>query len=149
MLALERESPSAAHWSAQAYAELFSNTNPQLEDCLPWNRLAWVVENHSPDHNPSCPISGFLVARTIDTECELENIVVEENSHRKGLGQLLLNELINYARERAAEIILEVRSSNGAARALYEKMGFKLEATRKNYYPNPVEDALIYRLKLR
>ncbi len=38
---------------------------------------------------------------------------------------------------------LEVRVSNQAAIALYEKMGFKIEATRKDYYPDTHEDAYL------
>jgi ribosomal-protein-alanine N-acetyltransferase len=38
---------------------------------------------------------------------------------------------------------LEVRSKNTAARALYEKYGFKVDFVRKNYYSNPTDDALL------
>ena len=40
-------------------------------------------------------------------------------------------------------ISLEVRASNAAAISLYKSYGFKIEAVRKRYYSNPVEDALI------
>ena len=40
-------------------------------------------------------------------------------------------------------IVLEVRPSNIAARALYNKFGFKTMGIRRNYYIDPVEDALI------
>ena len=38
---------------------------------------------------------------------------------------------------------LEVRRSNAAALRLYEHLGFSLSGVRRNYYTNPVEDALI------
>ena len=42
-------------------------------------------------------------------------------------------------------LTLEVRASNTPARALYESLGFVLVGTRRNYYHNPKEDALILR----
>jgi ribosomal-protein-alanine N-acetyltransferase len=39
--------------------------------------------------------------------------------------------------------MLEVRASNAAAIALYSAFGFHTESVRKNYYPNPLEDALV------
>ncbi len=38
---------------------------------------------------------------------------------------------------------LEVRRSNHAARALYERLGFRVRGVRRDYYADPVEDALI------
>ena len=40
-------------------------------------------------------------------------------------------------------ISLEVRESNLAAISLYEKLGFKVEGKRKNFYRDPQEDGLI------
>jgi ribosomal-protein-alanine N-acetyltransferase len=36
-----------------------------------------------------------------------------------------------------------VRSGNTGARRLYERLGFYVAGARRNYYTNPVEDALI------
>jgi ribosomal protein S18 acetylase RimI-like enzyme len=44
-------------------------------------------------------------------------------------------------------IYLEVRASNRAARRLYEKFGFRTVGIRRNYYLNPVEDAIIMMLE--
>ena len=38
---------------------------------------------------------------------------------------------------------LEVRASNEGARRLYERLGFRVAGTRRNYYTNPIEDAVI------
>jgi ribosomal-protein-alanine N-acetyltransferase len=43
----------------------------------------------------------------------------------------------------ARSATLEVRQSNTAARALYERFGFKVEAIRRDYYQEPREDALV------
>jgi len=132
ILALEQSAPSAAHWSPEQYrAALF----------VP-ERLALVLEQNS-------KILGFLVARAIDKEWELENIVVGTPSQRRGLGAELLNEFLKLALARDAEsIFLEVRESNLPARHLYRKRGFLECGRRKNYYATPQEDAIVYRLML-
>jgi ribosomal-protein-alanine N-acetyltransferase len=43
----------------------------------------------------------------------------------------------------ARRATLEVRASNTGARRLYERLGFAVTGTRRNYYTNPVEDAQI------
>ena len=40
-------------------------------------------------------------------------------------------------------IHLEVRTGNGTAIRLYERMGFTKDGIRKKYYTDPVEDALL------
>ena len=150
MMDIEIQSPGAAHWSRQQYECLFSTSGSQG----PSERLAWVVENDSqkqPDEVPDgkSELLGFLVARRIDKEWELENIVVAETVRRRGIGTLLLAELIAHARaERGSSILLEVRDSNQRARELYRRMGFEETGSRKSYYAGPAEDAILWRLCL-
>ena len=95
-------------------------------------------------------MAGFLVAQHVASEWELENIVVSKTERQKGIGKLLLDALLASAREvNSAAVSLEVRESNRAARFLYEKIGFQQAGRRKNYYANPREDAILYRLTLR
>jgi [ribosomal protein S18]-alanine N-acetyltransferase len=92
---------------------------------------------------------GSLVAHRVDTEWELENIVVAGKFRRSGFGSLLLNELIEQVRTTKGEcIFLEVRESNYSARGLYEKHSFKPVGSRRGYYSNPFEDAVLYKLGL-
>ena len=99
---------------------------------------------------PSSGVVGFLIARHLAPEWELENIVVAHIARRKGLGKLLLNALLSAARETNSDsVFLEVRESNAAARTLYEKAGFEQTGRRKTYYTNPTEDAVLYRGTLR
>jgi len=85
----------------------------------------------------------------VDLEWEIENIVVAGPARRHGLGVRLVGELLRLARLRGTKaIFLEVRESNRAARALYEKCGFVVIGDRKGYYRNPDEAAIIYRLDL-
>jgi ribosomal-protein-alanine acetyltransferase len=132
LLALEREAPTAAHWSLKQYETALRGSE----------RLVLVLEE-----GPI--IQGFLVARVVSREWELENIVISAQSQRQGHGTHLLRELLDYARGKGAEsITLEVRESNLAAQALYAKCGFSLAGRRPRYYREPEENALLYRLTL-
>jgi [ribosomal protein S18]-alanine N-acetyltransferase len=146
-MALVYSARTSAQWSRLQYEDLFSDAPSRS------GRVAWVVERKSvPAHGAGDipEIVGFLVARGIVAEWELENIVVDTTSRRRGLGTLLLHELISHARgEHGKNIFLEVRQSNQSARAFYEKLEFADAGCRKNYYANPTEDAILYRLDLR
>lgn len=88
---------------------------------------------------------GFLIAREVDHEWEIENIAIAGPARRGGLGTRLLEEFLDLARERGAQaVFLEVRESNLAARKLYEKCGFLEAGRRQGYYHSPEENAVIY-----
>jgi ribosomal-protein-alanine N-acetyltransferase len=133
LVALERSSPTAAHWPESFYAVLFENGAAE--------RISLVVEEEE--------LRGFLVARVAGDECELENVVLAASSQRRGLGSKLIRALIDEVRDRkVARIFLEVRESNLAARALYLKCGFAISGRRSSYYADPSEDAVLYALML-
>jgi len=89
-------------------------------------------------------IAGFAgVWRMLD-EAHLTTIAVRENRRRQGIGELLLVTVTDMAIEfKASVVTLEVRVSNHVAQALYRKYGFKDAGTRKAYYSEDREDALI------
>jgi len=90
-------------------------------------------------------VAGFLIARHVSGEWELENIVVGQKVRQKGIGSRLLAELFSRAQtNRGDKIFLEVRHSNTAAHRLYEKAGFAETGRRKRYYSDPLEDAVLY-----
>ena len=90
-----------------------------------------------------------MIARVVDREWEIENIAVAGPAHRRGLGTRLVGQLLDLARGRSAVgVFLEVRESNHAARALYEKWAFLESGRRHRYYKDPEEDAILYRLGL-
>jgi ribosomal-protein-alanine N-acetyltransferase len=61
----------------------------------------------------------------------------------------LIDNVLREARKNGAlAILLEVRESNAAARALYAKVGFREEGRRPRYYRDPDEDAVLMRLRL-
>lgn len=147
MICLERQCPTAAHWTDQQYQELFQS-GPGGS-----GRLVLVAEgalpaNPASGHNASKPsaVLGVLVAHNVASEWELENIVVTPAARNQGLGKKLLERLLTAARETNSDsVFLEVRESNAAARSLYEKSGFEISGRRKSYYADPVEDAVLYR----
>jgi [ribosomal protein S18]-alanine N-acetyltransferase len=144
LLDLERQCPTAAHWTEQQYRQAFQPEGVET--------LVLVVEASStnpPDSGAARGISGFLVARHLAPEWELENIVVAPSARRQGLGNRLLNALLAAAREtNSSSVFLEVRGSNASARTLYEKAGFEQSGRRKSYYTSPVENAVLYRRTL-
>lgn len=86
---------------------------------------------------------GYAVARCIFEDCELLNLAVEEKRRRQGVGGALLTRILSAAGEAGCRAVhLEVRESNGGARALYEKQGFRTVGRRKGYYTCSREDAL-------
>jgi ribosomal-protein-alanine acetyltransferase len=134
LVALERQALTAAHWPESSYAAFFENGSP--------DRISLVADQEG-------SLRGFLIARIVGDECELENVVVAESSQRRGLGSTLIRALGGAARDRkVARIFLEVRESNAAARGLYEKCGFAISGRRASYYPDPREDAVLYTLTL-
>jgi [ribosomal protein S18]-alanine N-acetyltransferase len=161
MIELNHQSPTAAHWSTQQYESLFpemstvgvSPVSPAELDAPLSQRVILVAEDISETLRETAAaghrIVAFLVARRVDKDWELENIVVAEESQRHGLGSRLLRDLIKHARTRDGNsIFLEVRHSNQSARTFYHKMGFVECGSRKSYYSNPPEDAVLYRLSL-
>ena len=82
---------------------------------------------------------GFLAIQDLAGELEITQLAVKKAYQ----GQGLANQLMEFLADRPERIFLEVRASNQVARALYEKHGFLPVGQRKNYYQNPVEDAIL------
>ena len=71
------------------------------------------------------------------------NIGVLPSHRRKGYGEAILRAMLSEAEGTADFLTLEVRAGNAAAIALYEKLGFTPVGRRKDFYRDPVEDALL------
>jgi [ribosomal protein S18]-alanine N-acetyltransferase len=138
MRQLEQQVATAAHWSAAQYEALFSP-----DAAL---RLALIASADTSETT----ILGFLIARCLPDEWEIENVVVAAESRHRGVGSALVCELLAEARTSGAKAIgLEVRESNLHAMQLYEKLGFKQDGRRAGYYQNPTEYAILYRFSLQ
>ena len=100
-----------------------------------------------------CELNGEVVAvlqwRHLGEEAEILDVAVPTRHRRKGYARLLLKNFLALAQKRGtSEIFLEVRESNVAARSLYRQFGFEAAGRRPNYYRDPMEAALLLRLKI-
>ncbi len=95
---------------------------------------------------PDDRVAGYLVARQMADEAEILNVGVDPRSRRQGIGRALVAAGLERVRALgAAQVYLEVRESNAAARELYRGFGFEEVARRPKYYRRPVEDAILLR----
>lgn len=91
-------------------------------------------------------VAGYIGSQSVPPESDVMNVAVDPSYRRRGIAQALVTVLVKELKNAGnTSLILEVRASNSAAIALYEKMGFAQIGLRKNYYRNPKEDALILR----
>ena len=89
---------------------------------------------------------GFVVCRKLsDDEAEILSLVVDPEVRRRGVGSLLMREVLDY--RAGVTWYLEVRESNQPARKLYRKLGFEDIDLRPAYYQDTGEAAVVMRLK--
>jgi len=92
---------------------------------------------------------GFLLAWRAADELHLTDLGVTARARRRGIARRLVEALRADGRERSARVVLlEVRESNAAARALYDALGFQELDRRKRYYSDTGEDAVVMQLEL-
>ena len=90
------------------------------------------------------PLFGYAGAWLLVDEFHISTIAVHPQYQGRGLGELLLISLLDRGSELGAlRATLEVRVSNLAAQALYERCGFAIVARQKRYYADNNEDAYI------
>ncbi len=93
-------------------------------------------------------IIGFAGIMILPDDIEITNIVTKKSDRKKGIGKLLLEKIIEMARETKREFIsLEVNEKNIVAINLYEKFDFKKVGLRKKYY-NGIDNAIIMTRKI-
>jgi ribosomal-protein-alanine N-acetyltransferase len=126
----------------QVEAETFTN---------PWTRemYAWELQNRSMCHillvrTPDCAVAGFCAFWLVFDEIHINNLAMRPGFRAQGIGSALLHHVLREGHALGARrATLEVRASNERARRLYERLGFYVAGIRRNYYSDPVEDALI------
>jgi ribosomal-protein-alanine N-acetyltransferase len=117
----------------------------------PWTKemYAWELQNRTVCHifvvrTPEHRVAGFCAFWLVVDEIHINNLAILPALRGQGIGTHLIHRVFQEARRLGARrATLEVRASNQAARRLYERLGFYVAGTRRNYYTNPVEDALI------
>lgn len=87
-------------------------------------------------------VIGFYIISCISDLVEIFTIAIDKDYRGQGIGSELLEHLIQVAKDNGAkEIWLEASTRNEAAVNLYQKYGFNIQSTRKNYYQKTGEDA--------
>lgn len=128
VMAIERASFSAP-WSEDSIAVELASGDPR--------RLPWVAELDG-------DIVAFALVWVVADELHLVSFAVDPAMRRRGIGQLLLDTVLDTPEAKRASIMtLEVRASNHAALALYRRNGFLDIALRPRYYPDTDEDAVV------
>lgn len=121
----------------------------------PWTRgnfLDSFYSNHQAcglrdDHGA---LIGYFFVMPVLDEVHLLTIAVAAHRQKQGCAKLLLDRLLQQAREQKfASVLLEVRVSNVRAIAVYREFGFSEIGRRKAYYPAEQgrrEDAIVMRI---
>jgi ribosomal-protein-alanine N-acetyltransferase len=157
---IERQSQMAP-WSALTYRREIRNrqscryvvarADTQLPDGTPpatdyplLLRLLQRIGLVAPASTSTAPIVGYGGIWLNETSGHITTIAVAPAHRRRGVGELILNALIDGAYELNAQYLsLEVRVSNLTAQRLYLKYGFRPVGQRANYYVDNHEDALV------
>lgn len=133
VMGLQRLCPEIAQWTVWDYERVARG-----------EMAAWVATREAAKDAAGKNVAGFLVARRVASDLEVLNFAVQPVARRQGIGAALLKAALDWGRSfRAEKALLEVRASNSAAIAFYEKNGFQAAGRRPNYYTAPIEDALL------
>lgn len=120
----------------------------------PWSRQVFEEELARPDRvylvavarrGPRRPeVVGYAGALVAAGEAHVLTVAVHPDHRLRGAGHALVEELVAAVGDRGATAVtLEVRESNGAALALYERLGFVTYGLRPGYYQDTGEAARI------
>ena len=125
---LEIENECFAHpWSRQSIESELENKNSVFYTALEGDEVA-----------------GYIGMSTVLDEGYIFNVAVSAKHRKKGIGSALIQELVTYGKKNNfCFLTLEVRESNENAISLYSKFGFIKVGERKNYYSDPVENAVL------
>jgi ribosomal-protein-alanine N-acetyltransferase len=111
---------------------------------------SYLVAEAGPAAEPGTDtrVVGYCGVMCVDTMADIQTIAVTPEHEGRGIGTAMLTQMIDEAGRRGAEqVLLEVRSDNLRARALYVRFGFRHIHTRPRYYRDGA-DALVMRLEL-
>ena len=120
----------APQWGVDDYQRVLEGGSGAVaRRVFAWNRVGFAV--------------GMVLRSGEWCEGEIENVVVLPDERRQGIGKALCGAATAWCFAEGASLVrLEVRAGNAGAIALYEQMGFAATGVRKEYYRDPVEDAI-------
>lgn len=132
ILRLQKECRQVVDWSEDLWLRLLTESVRGAG-----LRRVWVTE-------ASGSVVGFLVQGGVAGLAELEMVVAGAAMRGVGMGRALCVHAMQWAEEQGAQSMeLEVRASNIVAIGLYASLGFHRQGTRKGYYRDPAEDAVL------
>ncbi|HST47545.1 GNAT family N-acetyltransferase [Jatrophihabitans sp.] len=129
-------------WSRQGYLDELADTELRY----------YIVAESTAEGVPQnvTRLLGTAGLLTIGETAQILTVGVLPPARRRGIGRLLIRELVAEARRRGAvEVLLEVREDNEAARRLYAGEGFEVLGRRRGYYEQGRVDAVTMRFPLR
>lgn len=89
-------------------------------------------------------LASYCTVSTVLDEAQIINVATDERFKRMGMAEKVLTYVFDEClRRRIISISLEVRESNDSAISLYKKLGFECLGNRKNFYTDPIENALV------
>lgn len=114
-------------WSRQSIESELTNENSVFLTAIDDNRVV-----------------GYIGMNVVVDEGYIFNVAVDKNYRKRGIGSALIGELVTFSKKNnLCFLTLEVRESNENARSLYSKFGFIKVGERKDYYKEPVENAVL------
>lgn len=125
------------------FAEPWSRKNLEAE--LKGNQFSRLfVVPHPSGTGSQPPLIAYLCCWIVFEELRFLNLAVWKDFRRQGIARTLISHTIfEGIKAGCRRGLLEVRSSNYMAQQLYARCNFQAYATRKSYYTNPVEDAIL------
>lgn len=125
--ALDKAAVGSEGWSAESFRSEAEKDNGYV--------LCITDDNNE--------VTALLSGYSAVGEGDITSVAVAQKYRRRGLAKMLIDEFERLLPDDAEEIFLEVRESNAAAIALYEKCGFERLSVRKNFYDAPRENAVV------
>ena len=113
----------------------------------PWSLAMFVLELSKPEGiclaaQRDGQLVGYIICSRFDQVWHIMNVSVDPDLQRQGIATEMIDEILRRVGEEG-QITLEVRPTNIAAIALYERFGFLAAGTRPRYYQDNGEDAVI------
>ena len=119
-----------------------------LEAELEGNQFSRVLMIVHPDPAHAVEAIAYICVWIVFEEVRFLNLAVHPDFRRQGLAIQLIREALRLGREaNCCRGMLEVRATNMPAQTLYKSFCFQAYATRKSYYTNPTEDAILMTLE--
>jgi ribosomal-protein-alanine N-acetyltransferase len=129
----------------------------QASFSMPWTRNLFLSEFRSSKvssllvalaNTPVRTVAGYIVWWLVADEIHILNLAVAHAYRRRGIARKLVLAALKRGRGKGAKrAFLEVRASNSAAQKLYSQLGFTGISMRRNYYDEPIEDAVVMTLE--